>query len=187
MHPGGHVRCCQRAVELLGERASNERKVNPTLRAGSCVSFHSATFAVETSNSTAPPHALRAERSPLGAPPRLLANRERGRSSLSRCRRDVRGFDEAAADRSGASVMTIGIVLVACRAHGSTLRRRPRAYQPAIARARSQERQTIQAPRRAALFELEMPSLDIAEVAEPEQKLAAQVGHYRSVGLPASM
>ena len=28
-----------------GERASNERKVNPTLRAGSCVSFHSATFA----------------------------------------------------------------------------------------------------------------------------------------------
>src|SRR5262249_37202325 len=42
-----------------------------------------------------------------------------------------------------------------------------------------QRRETIQAPFGVAVFHFEVAPLDVAEVAHPEQKLAAQVDRYR--------
>ena len=180
--------CCQHAVELLGERASNERKVNPTLRAGSCVSFHSATFAwMLEFHSTA----TRTARGTISfrSSTRLLARSgARALMPVTLPPGRARFLTKPTPIGSGASVMTIGIVSVACS--GGTdrqLRRRPRAMITLGRRASSLAKtgQTIQAPVGAALFEPDVTSLDVAEVAEPKQEWRRRLELPSSVGVAA--
>jgi hypothetical protein len=69
---------------------------------------------------------------------------------------------------------------------GSALRRRPQTCRPAVPRALARIREDDRSVFGGALFELEVAALDIPEVAQSKQKLAAQVGPDR-IGYPARL